>query len=173
MFGQSTDSIRNGFDLDLDPLDATFRDSSAAPLHSWFPYLEGYSPRFVERIRHEYLGEAKRIIEPFGGTGTTANTFIFLLWATLQHRDVVGKLKSELKSAFPSAISVPDYQVRCMEMIQLIGHQVVTMLQTCSRLPYLQAVINETLRMYPTIVAMLPRTATHDSTVAGVPVPKE
>ncbi|KAH6983962.1 cytochrome P450, partial [Ilyonectria destructans] len=89
----------------------------------------------------------------FGGTGTTANTFIFLLWATLQHREVVSKLKSELKSAFPSTRSVPDYQ-------------------TCSRLPYLQAVINETLRMYPTIVAMLPRTATHDSIVAGVPVPK-
>ncbi|KAH6973920.1 cytochrome P450 [Ilyonectria destructans] len=30
----------------------------------------------------------------FGGTGTTANTFIFLLWATLQHQDVVSKLKS-------------------------------------------------------------------------------
>ncbi|KAH7132728.1 cytochrome P450 [Dactylonectria macrodidyma] len=89
----------------------------------------------------------------FGGTGTTANTFIFLLWATLQHQEVVSKLKSELKSAFPSTRSVPDYQ-------------------TCSRLPYLQAVINETLRMYPTIVAMLPRTATHDSIVAGVPVPK-
>src|SRR5690606_34983988 len=37
----------------------------------WFPYLEGYSPRFVERIRHEYFRDAKRIIEPFGGTGTT------------------------------------------------------------------------------------------------------
>lgn len=63
--------IRHGSEIDLQGFDATFRDSNKAPLHSWFPYLEGYSPRFVERVRHAYLGEAKRIIEPFGGTGTT------------------------------------------------------------------------------------------------------
>ena len=63
--------IRNGYQLSLDPIDATFRDSSRAPLHSWFPYLEGYSPRFVERVKHEYLRDAKRIIEPFAGSGTT------------------------------------------------------------------------------------------------------
>lgn len=63
--------IRNGYDINLDPLDATFRDSGRAPLHSWFPYLEGYSPRFVERVRHEYLNNAKGILEPFAGTGTT------------------------------------------------------------------------------------------------------
>lgn len=68
---ESAADIRDGFDLDLVPLDATFRDSSEAPLHSWFPYIEGYSPRFVERVRHEYLGNAKRILEPFAGTGTT------------------------------------------------------------------------------------------------------
>jgi DNA modification methylase len=64
-------SMRDGLELNLEPLDATFKDSSKAPLHSWFPYLEGYSPRFVERVRHEYFQDAKRIIEPFGGSGTT------------------------------------------------------------------------------------------------------
>jgi len=58
-------------DLDVAPLDATFRDSNRAPLHSWFPYLEGYSPRFVERVQQTYLPTATRIIEPFGGSGTT------------------------------------------------------------------------------------------------------
>lgn len=71
MFVESGGDVRDGFDLDLEPLDATFRDSSEAPLHSWFPYLEGYSPRFVERVRHEYLRDAQRIIEPFAGSGTT------------------------------------------------------------------------------------------------------
>lgn len=71
MFTEASGSVRDGFDLDLEPLDATFRDSSEAPLHSWFPYLEGYSPRFVTRVRHEYLGDAQRIIEPFAGSGTT------------------------------------------------------------------------------------------------------
>lgn len=41
----------------------------------------------------------------------------------------------------------------------------------CKSLPYLQAVINETLRLYPTIIATLPRTAKAATTIAGVPVP--
>lgn len=63
--------LRNGFSIDISPLDATFRDSSRAPLHSWFPYLEGYSPRFVQSVMQEYLPKAKRILEPFAGSGTT------------------------------------------------------------------------------------------------------
>jgi hypothetical protein len=63
--------LRSAEDLDIGHLDATFRDSTRAPMHSWFPYLEGYSPRFVERIRHEFLPTARRVIEPFAGTGTT------------------------------------------------------------------------------------------------------
>lgn len=62
---------RVGRDIDIDPVDATFRDSARAPLHSWFPYLEGYSPRFVESVRAEYMPAATRIIEPFAGSGTT------------------------------------------------------------------------------------------------------
>ncbi|EXL68059.1 hypothetical protein FOPG_15856 [Fusarium oxysporum f. sp. conglutinans race 2 54008] len=89
----------------------------------------------------------------FGGTGTTANTFVFLLWATLQHPEVVEKLKSELRYTFSSADSVIDYQ-------------------TCARLPYLQAVINEALRKYPTIVAIMPRIAKRDTTVASIQIPK-
>ncbi|KAH9213498.1 cytochrome P450 [Leptodontidium sp. 2 PMI_412] len=80
----------------------------------------------------------------FGGTGTTANTFVFLLWATLQNPAVVKQLKHELKSALPDIKSIPDYQ----------------------------AVISETLRVYPTIVAMLPRTAVKDTIVAGIKIPK-
>jgi hypothetical protein len=64
-------ALRHGSSIDIDPLDATFRDSSRAPLHSWFPYLEGYSPRFVEGVRLEYLPKATRILEPFAGSGTT------------------------------------------------------------------------------------------------------
>ena len=65
------DNRRVGTDIDIDPIDATFRDSARAPLHSWYPYLEGYSPRFVESVRAEYMPNAQRIIEPFAGSGTT------------------------------------------------------------------------------------------------------
>ena len=65
------DDSRVGRDIDIDPIDATFRDSARAPLHSWFPYLEGYSPRFVDSVRAEYLPNARHIIDPFAGSGTT------------------------------------------------------------------------------------------------------
>ncbi len=61
----------SGVSLNIEPLDATFRDSHRAPLHSWYPYLEGYSPRFVEQVRQAYLPNAGRILEPFAGSGTT------------------------------------------------------------------------------------------------------
>lgn len=63
--------LRNGSAIDIAPFDVTFRDSNRAPLHSWFPYLEGYSPRFVQCVMQEYLPKAKRILEPFAGSGTT------------------------------------------------------------------------------------------------------
>ena len=46
----------------------------------------------------------------------------------------------------------------------------LTTYQTCAKLPLLQAVINETLRRYPTIIATLPRMAVKDTIVAGIPV---
>lgn len=58
-------------ELRLAPLDATFRDNLGAPLHSWFPYLEGYSPRFVTSVQNSFLPRATRILEPFAGSGTT------------------------------------------------------------------------------------------------------
>ena len=52
----------------------------------------------------------------FGGSGTTANTFAYLLWATLQQPHVVKKLREELQNAFrgdearvpPSTVSMRD-----------------------------------------------------------------
>lgn len=48
----------------------------------------------------------------------------------------------------------------------------LTLQQACAKLPYLQAVINETLRLYPTIIATLPRTALEQTQVGGIIIPK-
>ncbi|NSX05680.1 DNA methyltransferase [Cupriavidus gilardii] len=55
----------------VDPVHVTFRGGAPEPLHSWFPYLEGYSPAFVRAILEEYCPDAQTIFEPFAGTGTT------------------------------------------------------------------------------------------------------
>ena len=47
----------------------------------------------------------------FGGSGTTANTFMYLLWACLQKPQVVAKLQAELFETFRDPSVVPDYRV--------------------------------------------------------------
>ncbi|CAI7659570.1 unnamed protein product, partial [Penicillium manginii] len=44
----------------------------------------------------------------FGGSGTTANTFVFALWGTLRNRNIVQRLNTELFQAFPDKSVFPD-----------------------------------------------------------------
>lgn len=53
-------------------LQVTFRGGKGSPLHDWYPYLEGYSPDFVNSIISEFAPNAKTILDPFCGSGTTA-----------------------------------------------------------------------------------------------------
>jgi len=49
-----------------------FQESLNSPRHRWFPYKEGFSPRFVENFICKYMPpEAKIILDPFQGVGTT------------------------------------------------------------------------------------------------------
>lgn len=58
----------------VDPIQSTFRGGGAEPLHNWYPFLEGYSPRFVETIYKTFCDDAKNVYDPFAGTGTTPLT---------------------------------------------------------------------------------------------------
>ncbi|KAL6788033.1 benzoate 4-monooxygenase [Trichoderma afarasin] len=89
----------------------------------------------------------------FGGSGTTANTFVYLVWATAQQPDIIRRLQEELDKCFPDTSTISDYL-------------------TCNKLPYLNAVIYETMRLYPSTIAILPRTAIENTTVANIPIPK-
>ena len=64
----------SGNPIALDPIQATFNGGRHEPLHEWYPYLEGYSPAFVESIIGSYCPRAQSIFDPFGGTGTTPLT---------------------------------------------------------------------------------------------------
>lgn len=67
-----------GFELSnplaLDPVQATFAGGRDEPLHDWYPYLEGYSPAFVEAVLGHYCPTATSVFDPFAGTGTTPLT---------------------------------------------------------------------------------------------------
>lgn len=47
----------------------------------------------------------------FGGSGTTANTFIYVLWACLQREEVLNRLRAELREACSDKSAVPDHSV--------------------------------------------------------------
>lgn len=58
----------------INPIHATFKGGHAEPLHLWYPFLEGYSPEFVENILKDFAPSATSILDPFAGTGTTPLT---------------------------------------------------------------------------------------------------
>src|SRR5687768_9172445 len=57
---------------EVDPIHATFVGGAKDPFCRWYPYLEGYSPEFVRAILASYSPSARVVLDPFGGTATTA-----------------------------------------------------------------------------------------------------
>ena len=76
--GHSDSTWLPGFEarnpIAFDPIQATFNGGRHEPLHEWYPWLEGYSPAFVESVIGSYCPNAKSVFDPFGGTGTTPLT---------------------------------------------------------------------------------------------------
>ena len=60
--------------LPINPIQATFNGGRDEPLHGWYPYLEGYSPAFVEAVLANFCPNANSVLDPFSGTGTTPLT---------------------------------------------------------------------------------------------------
>lgn len=60
--------------LTVDPIQTTFKGGRLEPLHNWYPYLEGYSPDFVNYLLKQFAPNASRVLDPFSGTGTTPLT---------------------------------------------------------------------------------------------------
>lgn len=89
------------------------------------------------------LGEseltAEALTQLIAGSDTTSNTTCSLLFHCLRNPHVIPKLTAELDEAIPKGVDVPTY-----EMVK--------------DLPYLDQVINETLRIHSTSSMGLPRT---------------
>jgi len=51
----------------------TFSDNDAAPVHRWWPYVQGYSAEFVaDLLDRSDLARGALVFDPFSGSGTTA-----------------------------------------------------------------------------------------------------
>lgn len=86
------------------------------------------------------------------GTETTSSTVEWAMTELLRNPGAMSKAKSEISSILGPTEKFEENHV--------------------DRLPYLQAVIKETLRLHPPIPFLIPRRATRDTTFMGYLVPK-
>lgn len=101
--------------ITLDPIQATFNGGRHEPLHEWYPYLEGYSPAFVESVIGSYCPNAIRIFDPFGGTGTTPLTA-----ARLGKKAYYSEINPILQ--FLTASKMVALQLRDKERVEVATH---------------------------------------------------
>ncbi|KAL8509337.1 hypothetical protein ACS0TY_016515 [Phlomoides rotata] len=114
----------------------------------------------------EYEGDGKRapdriseknvtiiILEMFfGGTETTSNSIQWAMAELLRHPESMAKLKAEID--------------------RVVGHSRTVEEGDMSELPYLQAVVKETMRLHPPLPLLLPRKAREDTEFMGYDIPK-
>ena len=74
---------------------------------------------------------------------------------------------------FALLLNHPDVQDKIhQELDGKLGHGVPATLETRDSVPYTEAVILETLRMFPVAPLAIPHMATEDATLAGRRIPK-
>ncbi|RUP46383.1 cytochrome P450 [Jimgerdemannia flammicorona] len=88
------------------------------------------------------------------GSETVSNTLSFCFIELMQNSLVYAKLVDELRDAFPSRDHMPDHE-------------------TLRRIPYLNAVLNETMRMYLQAGQGIRRIIDKDVVLGGYLIPKE
>ncbi|KAL0336970.1 UNVERIFIED_CONTAM: Iridoid oxidase [Sesamum calycinum] len=115
----------------------------------------------------EYQGDGKRTFDKlseknvtimilemfFGGTETTSGTIQWAMAELLRNPKSMSRLKTEL------------YQV--------VGKSRPVQEDDLNELPYLQAVVKETMRLHPSLPLLLPRNAIQDTEFMGYIIPKD
>ncbi|CAI0444245.1 unnamed protein product [Linum tenue] len=87
------------------------------------------------------------------GTDTTSSTLVWAMAELLRNPDVLAKAKKELD--------------------QIVGKGNHLRESDIHRLPYLQSIIKETLRLHPAVPLLIPRKARADVEICGFIVPKD
>lgn len=144
------------------------------------PYIDDFTRAIVDRRRqimkteqkHDLLQKLVEAVDdspnsPFrtsdlqdevvvlltAGSETTANTEIFMLMLLAKHQDKLALLHEEIDRSYPD----PTEEATAEKAIHM---------------PYLQACIDETMRLYAAMASGSPREAPQDVTLLGYRVPK-
>ena len=57
--------------ININPSSGTFRNNKDKGVFNWYPYIEGFSYDFIEKIFAHNVLHPKAVYDPFAGTGTT------------------------------------------------------------------------------------------------------
>ncbi|RZB88985.1 Geraniol 8-hydroxylase [Glycine soja] len=87
------------------------------------------------------------------GTDTTASTLEWAMTELVRHPHVMSKAKQELEQITSKGNPIEEGDI--------------------GKLPYLQAIVKETLRLYPPVPFLLPRKADRDVDIGGYTIPKD
>ncbi|EYE95192.1 cytochrome P450 [Aspergillus ruber CBS 135680] len=91
------------------------------------------------------------------GHETTSTAMQWAIYALCKHPDIQSRLREEIRTSLPSISSASLAPLSAA---------------TLDSLPYLNAVCNEVIRFYPSVPATV-RIASRDTTITGVPIPKD
>lgn len=106
-----------------------FSTRSHHPIHRWFFYREGYSPKLVERLLDkERIVKGKRIIDPFCGGGTT-------LLASAQKEIKSTGFEINRFSAFTSKVKTRAYKDHDIENIERLVNSIKEFVPSKHSLP--------------------------------------
>ncbi|KIX01346.1 uncharacterized protein Z518_09071 [Rhinocladiella mackenziei CBS 650.93] len=115
---------------------------------SWIKRLMDRDDDFLGRPLRD-LEIAEEIVGVlFAGSGTASSTLAFLIYSVVADQKIYAKLKRELHD------ELPDWPVH---------GDVLPDINAIQHLPYLNAVVNETLRRFPTIPGSMPRRIVSDN----------
>ncbi|PON84718.1 Cytochrome P450, E-class, group I [Trema orientale] len=92
------------------------------------------------------------ILTPLAGTDTSAITIEWAMALLLNHPNAMQKVWVEIDSNVGRDCLVDDSDL--------------------PKLNYLQNVINQTIRLFPSVLVILPHESTHDCTISGFDIPK-
>ncbi|KAK9949049.1 hypothetical protein M0R45_004595 [Rubus argutus] len=146
--GKRMDAFLQGL-IDEQRLSKTASDQRAADtmIHHLLSLQESEPEYYTDQIIKGHI-----LVMLLAGTDTSSLTLEWVMSNLLNHPNVLKKARAELDAEFGQhLIDEPDVY----------------------KLPYLQTIISETLRLYPTAPLLVPHYSSEDCTIGGFDVPRD
>ena len=107
----------------------TFSQDRTAPFQRWFPLLEGYSISFVEILLAERANDAMRVLDPFGGIGTTPLA-VALRGSSSFYAEINPVFQKVSAAKFRALALRPERRTGVSDELRSLAHRLPSMIAT-------------------------------------------